>query len=119
VSLYFGTKQGMKSCYSQTITNLLNAFKLDFTLFTITPDYSQIQFSRGNLLAPVPTGLQSANARKFEVEWYNNSSGDFDREGDQLQLLYLAAGENNPVFIKNMGERADTSLTVNVPPNLQ
>lgn len=118
-SLYFGTKQGMKSCYNQAITNLLNANKLDFTRLTITPEYAEIQFSRGNLLAPVPTGLQSPTAGTFEIEWYNNSSGDADRESDQLQLLYVAEGERNPVFIENMGERIDTALKVNVPPNIQ
>lgn len=118
-SSYFGTKQGMKSCYNQAITNLLNAYKLDFNLLTITPEYSEIQFARGNLLAPIPTGLASPAVGVFEVEWYNNAAGDTDREADQLQLLYLAAGEKSPIFIENMGERTDTTITVNVPPNLQ
>lgn len=118
-SLYFGTKVGMRSCYNQAITNLLNAYKLDFTLLTITPEYTEIEFARGNLLAPIPTGLTSPAAGSFEVEWYNNAAGDPDRETDQLQLLYMAEGQKSPVFIENMGERIDTTLTVTVPPNLQ
>lgn len=31
-SLYFGYRTGMRSSYNQAITNLLNAFKLDFVL---------------------------------------------------------------------------------------
>jgi len=100
-SLYFGTKQGMRSCYNQAITNLL------------------IQFARGSLLAAIPTGLSSPSAGSFTVEWYNNAAGDPDRETDQLQLLYVAEGEKSPLFIENMGERRDTTLTVNIPPNLQ
>ena len=118
-SLYFGTKQGMRSCYNQAITNLLNAYKLDFNLLTITPEYSVIQFARGSLLAAIPTGLSSPSAGSFTVEWYNNAAGDPDRETDQLQLLYVAEGEKSPLFIENMGERRDTTLTVNIPPNLQ
>jgi len=118
-SLYFGTKVGMRSCYNQAITNLLNANKLDFNLMTITPVYSEIQFARGNLMAPVITGLTSPAAGTFVIDWYNNAAGDPDREADQLQMLYLAAGEKSPIFIENMAERLDTTLTVNVPPNLQ
>lgn len=115
-SVYFGYRQGMRSCYNQAITNLLNAFKLDFALMTIVPAYPEVQFSNGNLLAPIPTGLSSAAAGTFTVEWYNNAAGDPDRLADQLQLLYFDETQKGPVFLGNMAERTDTTLTVSVPP---
>lgn len=53
---------------------------------TIVPEYPEVQFSNGNLLAPIPTGLSSAAAGTFRVEWYNNAAGDPDRMADQLQF---------------------------------
>lgn len=117
-SAYFGHRQGMRSCYNLAITNLLNAFKLDFQTMTITPDFPEIEFSYGSLLAAIPTGLSSAAATTLSVEWYNNAAGDPDRLADQLQLLYFEETQKSPVFLGNMGERADASMTVTVPPYL-
>lgn len=115
-SLYFGHRQGMRSCYNLAITNLLNAFKLDFNLMTITPDFPEIEFSHGNLLAAIPTGLSATAPATLSVEWYNNAAGDPDRLADQLQLLYYDETQKSPVFLSNMAERTDTTMTVNVPP---
>lgn len=115
-SVYFGYRQGMRSSYNQAITNLLNAFKLDFALMTITPDFSEIQFSHGNLLAAVPTGIDSAAVGSLTVEWYNNAGGNPERLTDELQLLYYDESQKSPVFLENLGERTDTTLTVTLPP---
>ena len=115
-SMHFGYKQGMRSSYNQAITNLLNAFKLDFAQMTITPVFSEIEFSLGNLLAAVPTGVDSAAVGALTVEWYNNAGGNPDRLQDQLQLLYYDESQKSPVFLENLGERTDTTITVNVPP---
>lgn len=115
-SLYFGHRQGMRSCYNLAITNLLNAFKLDFAQMTITPDFPNIEFSHGNLLAAIPTGLSSTTAATLSVEWYNNAAGNPDRLTDQLQVLYYDETQKSPVFLGNMAERTDTTLSVQVPP---
>lgn len=115
-SVYFGYRQGMRSSYNQAITNLLNAFKLDFALMNITPLFPEIEFSLGNLLAAVPTGIESSVAGALTVDWYNNAGGNPDRLADQLQLLYYDESQKSPVFLENLGERTDTTVTVNVPP---
>ena len=117
-SVYFGYRQGMRSSYNQAITNLLNAFKLDYALMTISPDFPEIEFSRGNLLAAVPTGIDSATVGALSVEWYNNSGANPDRLADQLQLLYYEESHKSPVFLENLGERTDTTVTVPLPPYL-
>lgn len=115
---YFGTRIGMKSPYNQAMTNVLSAFKLDFLLNTITPVYSEIEFSNGPLLSLVPTGLTSPTPLSFMLNWFQNSGGDPLRETDAVQLLYYAAAERKPVFIENVATRADGTVSVPVPPNL-
>lgn len=117
-SKYFGNRSGMNSRYNQAITNIINAYKLDFTALTITPVFSEIDFSRENLLAPVPTALTSPVAGSFTVDWFDNSVADPDRQTDQLQVLYYADEELKPIFMENSAERQDATLSVAVPPNL-
>ena len=101
------------------MTNLLDAFKLDFLLHTIIPAFAEIEFARGNLLAAIPTALTAPAVGSFTVEWFDNSGGIAERETDQLQLLYYAENEKKPVFLENSGERNDLTLNVPVAPNLQ
>lgn len=116
---YFGVRIGMKSPYNLAMTNVMNAFKLDFTLMQITPAYSEIEFAKGPLVGAVPTGLVSTTPLTFTLQWYNNSGSDPLRETDQVQLLYMAAGESKPVLMENVGVRLDTTVDIPVPPNLQ
>ena len=116
---YFGKRVEMRSQYNQAMTNLLDAFKLDFLLHTITPVFAEIEFARGNLLAAIPTVLTAPAVGSFTVEWFDNSGGIVERETDQLQLLYYAENEKKPVFLENSGERNDLTYTVPVAPNLQ
>lgn len=118
-SLYFGVRSGMKSRYTNAITNLLKAFKLDFIALTITPAFNEIEFSKGDLLAVIPTRLTSPVAGSLTVDWFNNAGADPDREGDQLQLLYFGEDELKPIFMENIAERQDGTFTVSLPPNLQ
>ena len=117
--LYFGMRSGMKSPYNQAMTNVLNAFKLDFLLNTITLAHSEIEFARGSLLGAVPTGLASATPLTLTLTWFENSGGDPLRETDTLQLLYMAEGESKPVFMENVATRVDATIDIPVPPNFQ
>ena len=116
---YFGKRVGMRSSYNQAMTNLLDAFKLDFTLNTITPAFAEIDFARGSLLAAIPTALTAPVLGSFTVDWFDNSGGVAVRETDQLQLLYYAENEKKPVFLENSGERNDLTIVIPVAPNLQ
>jgi hypothetical protein len=98
---------------------VLNAFKLDFTLLTITPAYSEIEFAKGQLLGAVPTGLTSTTSLTFTLVWFNNSGSVPVRETDQLQVLYMAEGEPKPVLMENIAVRADATVDIPLPPNLQ
>lgn len=115
---YFGKRIGMKSPYNLAITNVLNAFKLDFILMTIDPSYSEIDFARGPLMAPLPTGLSSTVPNTFTVDWFNNSGGNAVRETDQLQVLFLAEDEGKPIFMENVATRIDATAEIPVSAGL-
>lgn len=116
---HFGVKVGMRSCYNLAITNLLNAFKIDFATLQITPDYQEIFFAKGGLLAPVITGLAAPALGSFQIQWYNNSGSNPDHETDLAQVLYVADDNVRSVFIENMVPRADGLLDVQLAPNWQ
>lgn len=116
---YYGTRSGMKSPYNQAMTNVLNAFKLDYVLNVITPAYDEIEFARGSLLGAIPIGLTSAAALTFTLDWFENSGADPIRETDLLQVLYLADGETKPVFMENVADRIAATVDIPVPPNFQ
>lgn len=118
-SAYFGMRVGMRSCYNLAITNIINAYKLNFITMELNLIPSEVEFSHGSHLGAVPTGLSAATAGSFDIEWYNNSGGDQDKESDQLQVLYLAEGEYKPIFLENLAQRIDASATIPVAPNLQ
>lgn len=116
---YYGVRIGMKSPYILAITNVLNAFKIDFNTLEITPTYSEIEFAKGPLLGAIPTGLASTTPSTFTLTWYENSGSDPLREIDQLQLLYIAEGESKPVLMQNVALRAGATVEIPVAPNLQ
>ena len=117
-SVYFGYKIGMRSCYNQAITNLLNAYKLDYVQNKITPEYPEIMFSMGALLAAVPTGISSPAAGTLQIDWYNNAGTNIDNEVDQMILLFVAEGAKSPILMENLADRKDATTSVSVPPNL-
>ena len=116
---YFGTRSGMKSTYNLAMTNVLNAFKLDYVLDVVTPVYPEIEFARGPLLSVVPTGLTSAVPLTMTITWFENSGGDVLRETDLVQILYMAEGETKPVFMENTAARLAATVDIPVPPSMQ
>ncbi|WHF51448.1 DUF6266 family protein [Chryseobacterium gotjawalense] len=116
---HYGVRIGMKSPYNLAMTNVMNAFKLDFILLEITPAYSEIEFAKGPLTGAIPTGLTSDTPSTFTLVWYDNSGSVPLREIDQLQVLFIAEGESKPIFMENVAMRADTTIDIQVPPNLQ
>lgn len=115
---YFGKRLGMRSRFNQAMTNVLDAFKLDFVTLTINPVYSEIEFAHGSLLAANPTALTVTAAGSFTLDWFNNSAGNVEREVDELQVLYYAVDEKKPIFLENAGIRADGTLDIPVAPTL-
>ena len=116
---YFGTRTGMRSPYNQAMTNLLNAFKLDFDLAKVTPTYSEIEFSRGSLLAVVANALTSPVALSIKVDWFENSGGDLLRATDRLQVLFIAEGDARPTFMQNVAARSAGTVDIPLSPNYQ
>lgn len=115
-STFFGTKVGMKSPYNQAMSNLLNAFKLDYSQMEINIAYPEISFSKGTLLIAQPMGISSTVAQQITLEWYNNSGGNTDRDTDQLQVLCAIEGEPGTLFFQNQAVRADAQINVILPP---
>lgn len=116
---YFGIRSGMKSPYNQAMTNLMENFRINYADSTITPDYSAILFSKGNLLAPIPLILNLASAESLEISWQNNSASSTERENDLAQILISAETENQSYFVENAAKRSDGSYTVNLPVNFR
>ena len=112
---HFGIRNGMKSSYILAMTNLMENFSINYADSTITPDYSAISFSKGNILAPIPLNLSLASADSLEVSWQDKSAGDTDRENDLAQILISAETEKQSYFVENAAKRSDGSYTVNLP----
>ena len=94
------------------MSNVLNAFRLDFDLMQIIPSYSEIAFARGNHLQPIVNGLASTTPNSFELQWMDNSGGNPLLQSDNAQILYAADGESTSVFLQNVATRIDASFTV-------
>src|SRR5690606_16121269 len=109
---FFGQRSGMKSPYNLAMTNVLNAHQMDFNLLQINLVYSDIEFTRGELMAALPTSLTSTNPGTFTINWLDNSGADPIRETDKLQLLFIGEDERKPVLMENLADRADTTLEV-------
>lgn len=116
---HFGIRNGMKSSYILAMTNLMENFNIDYADSTITPDYSAISFSKGNLLAPIPLNLNLASSESLEISWQDNSGGNAERENDLVQILISAETENQSYFVENAAKRSDGSYTVNLPVNFR
>lgn len=116
---HFGIRNGMKSSYILAITNLMENFNINYSDSTITPDYSAISFSKGNLLAPIPLNLNLASSESLEISWQDNAGGNAERENDLVQILISAETENQSYFVENAAKRSDGSYTVNLPVNFR
>lgn len=115
---FFGQRSGMKSPYNLAMTNVLNAHQMDFNLLQINLVYSDIEFTRGDLMAALPTSLASTNPGTFTINWLDNSGADPIRETDKLQLLFIGEDERKPVLMENLADRVDTTLEVPVSAGL-
>lgn len=114
----YGTRSGMKSPYNMAMTNLMENFLIDYDKDTITPDYPQLAFSRGSLMAAVPQSPTVAGDM-LEIRWQDNSGGNPDRAADQAQILVAAEGENLSFFAENAASRADSACSLNLPVNFR
>ncbi len=115
---YYGTRNGMKSAYNMAMTNLMENFLMDFDKGTITPDYPQLAFSRGSLMAAVPQSLNLAG-ETLEITWQDNSGGIPERTTDQAQILVAAEEELLTFFAENAASRADGAYSLNLPVNFR
>ena len=114
---YFGRKIGMKSPYNMAMANLLNAFELDYTLMQVVPVYGDIGFARGSRTQAIATGLTSAAANSFTLQWMDNSGGNPVLQTDRAQILYAAEGENTSVFMENVATRLEGTFTAPLTPD--
>lgn len=115
---HYGVRIGMKSCYNLAMTNLMANFNIDNTTKTITPDYPNLSFSKGSLIAPVPLALASPAASAVELSWQDNSMNNPDREADQAQILVVVDGELNTMFLENVATRSEETYVANLPATL-
>ncbi|MCD9855792.1 DUF6266 family protein [Epilithonimonas sp. JDS] len=113
-SQYFGERSGMRSRYNLAMTNIMNAYQIDFTKLTITRMNEDILFSKGDLPEVPLNNLTSATTSTFTVTWEDNSDGTDAQPTDEICILYCADDENRPKLMRNIATRADTTATVNL-----
>lgn len=117
-SLFYGTRMGTKSCYNQAMANLLLNFVIDFDAKTIVPNYPEMGFSKGNLLAPVLTGLTAVAGSKLTLTWQDNSGGVPERATDLAQILIAIEDRTGTLFLENACLRSEESFSVTLPLDL-
>lgn len=98
------------------MSNLLHAVKLNYAQMELNIAYPQIQFSKGNLLIPQPIAIISPVAQQVQVEWYDNSAGNKERETDEPQVLCANEEEASTLFFSGIATRVDGQATVTLPP---
>lgn len=111
---HFGYRVGLRSCYNQAFTNVTNSFALDYSNFTITQNYNQVSFSKGNLLAAIPQTISLPSPEILQITWQNNGITTPERETDMLQILMAIEDENNTFFIENAAQRQDETYNINL-----
>ncbi|ODS89920.1 MAG: hypothetical protein ABS44_02875 [Chryseobacterium sp. SCN 40-13] len=116
--LYYGQRFGLRSAYNQAMTNLINSHQLDFNTLEITPQYPEIEFSKGMLLGAVPAGISSPEPLTLQINWADNSGGNPDRETDSVQILYVEENARKSYFAQNAATRADGTLDLPVSMHL-
>ena len=114
VSDYFGERSGLRSRYNMAMTNVMNAYHIDFTALTIERANEEIIFSKGDLPEVPLTGLASTTTSSFTVTWEDNSDGTDALAMDQICILYCTQNDNRPKLLRNVATRADGTATVNL-----
>nr|WP_317633010.1 DUF6266 family protein [uncultured Flavobacterium sp.] len=112
---HYGVRIGMKSCYNLAMTNLMVNFEIDTATKSIIPQYPNLSFSKGSLLAPLPLSISSPSASAVEITWQDNSGVVLDRSTDLAQILIAIENQNNTMFLENVATRNLEAYTVNLP----
>lgn len=113
-SQYFGERYGLRSRYNLAMTNVMNAYHLNFVTLTIERMNEEIIFSKGDLPEVPITALTSATTSTFTVTWEDNSDGTDALATDEICILYCAADSDRPKLLRNIATRADGTVTVNL-----
>ncbi|SHJ88764.1 DUF6266 family protein [Epilithonimonas mollis] len=111
-SQYFGERSGLRSRYNQAMTNIMNAYHIDFTTFSIDRANEEIIFSKGDLPEVTLSSLISTTASTFTVTWEDNSDGTDALATDEVYILYCAEDENRPKLLRHIATRTDGATTV-------
>lgn len=111
---YFGERSGLRSRYNMAMTNIMNAYHIDFTALTIERANEEIMFSKGDLPEAPLNNLTSATTSTFTVTWEDNSDGTDALPTDQICILYCAQDENRPKLLRNVATTTDGTATVNL-----
>lgn len=116
---YFGQRVGVKSRYNLAMVNILDSMTIDYVAESISIIYSNVAFSRGGLLAPIPLTLTKPDPASLEITWQNNAGANPTRESDLIQILIAAEGEPLTHFIENAAMRSATTYSVTIPVQMQ
>lgn len=111
---YYGERSGLRSRYNMAMTNIMNAYHIDFDALTIERANEEIIFAKGNLPEVPLNSLTSATTSTFTVTWEDNSDGTDALPTDQICILYCAQDENRPKLLRNVATRTDGTATVNL-----
>ena len=113
-SQFFGERSGLRSRYNLAMTNIMNAYHLNFVTLTIERVNEEILFSKGDLPEVPISALTSAAASTFTVTWEDNSDGTEAMATDEICILYCADDSDRPKLLRNVATRVDGTVTVNL-----
>jgi hypothetical protein len=114
---HFGQRIGISAPFNLAMTNLMTNFVLDFAADTINIQYPNISFSKGKLLAAIPTSVAISSPGTLQINWQDNSAGNPVRATDWIQILVAAEDEILTSFAENATQRSAESYDFILPPN--
>ncbi|WP_435138294.1 DUF6266 family protein [Formosa sp. A9] len=115
LSLYFGSKQGDKSCYNMAtsyhLREALVAEPLGYSL-----DFTKVLISKGDLRGIDSPTLAAAANQNLNVGWADNSGQGNASAFDVMVVVVYAPGLDTFYTNLNVATRDQTSATLNLPP---
>ncbi len=117
---YYGKRSGLKSPYNQAMANLLQAIPCNMETLTYSINYNNIQFTKGNLLEPLPINVIAEDPLSATITWSDNTIEDSD-QNDTLVILFAEDGSTNSksTVVQTTVKRSEESYVLQFLPKYQ
>lgn len=117
---YYGKRSGLKSPYNQAMSNLLQAISCDMDTLTFSIQYTNIQFTKGNLLEPQPLNVTADDPLSATITWTNNAIELAD-QNDALIIMYAEddSTKAQSTVVQTTVKRSEETYTLQFLPKYQ